>query len=62
MKTFIIIFKLPLTKINPLDIEVFTTLTKLCEKHLDFKYSYLKSKKFPFTYKGWTFYKIEVNN
>lgn len=42
-------------------IELWTALTKLCDAHKEFSYTYLVKFKFPFTYKGWTFEKKEVN-
>jgi hypothetical protein len=42
-------------------IEVFSTLSGLCKLHKWAKYHTLREKKFPFTYKGWRFQKIEVN-
>lgn len=40
-------------------LEVWGTITDLAEAHPDFSYSTLKSKKFPFTYKGWRFVKVK---
>jgi hypothetical protein len=41
-------------------IEIYPTLTKLCDANPEFSYNYLKSKKFPFTYKGYEFIKKEL--
>jgi len=37
-----------------------TSLTKLCKQNTNFNYGYLKSKKYPFTYKGWQFEKRKI--
>lgn len=42
-------------------IEVFTALTKICNIHKEFKYNYIKTLKFPFTYKGYKFQKLNLN-
>ena len=42
------------------NIEAYTALTKLCKDYKEFSYSYIKSKKFPFNYKGYEFLKIKV--
>lgn len=39
-------------------IETWGTLTEICEVHPEFSYHYLKGKKFPFEYKGWSFIKV----
>ena len=39
-------------------VEVWGRITEIAEAHSDFSYSTLKSKKFPFNYKGWRFYKV----
>lgn len=41
--------------------EFWSNLKLLCENHPQFSYDYIKSKKFPFEYKGWDFRKVEVN-
>ena len=41
--------------------EFWSNLKLLCENHPEFSYDYIKSKKFPFEYKGWDFRKVEVN-
>ena len=41
-------------------IELSTTLTKLCLKHNEFSYHYLKRLKFPFLYKGYEFTKQKM--
>ena len=38
-------------------VEVWGCITKICIAHPDFSYHYIKSKKFPFEYKGWKFIK-----
>lgn len=44
-------------------IEVYTGLKKVCNMHPEFVYNTLRahSTRYPFKYKGWTFYKVEVN-
>lgn len=42
--------------------EFWSNLKLLCENHPEFSYEYIKSKKFPFDYKGWSFRKLEVNS
>lgn len=44
-----------------LTIECYSRLTVLCREREEMRYHTLKKKKFPFTYKGWRFQKIEVN-
>jgi len=41
--------------------ECWGSLVKLCDAHPNFSYGYLKSKKFPFQYKGWLFIKVRWN-
>lgn len=41
--------------------EYWSNLKLLCDNHSEFSYEYIKSKKFPFEYKGWEFQKFEVN-
>ena len=41
-------------------IEAFTTLTKACKKYSCFNYGYIKGLKFPFTYRGFGFKKIQL--
>jgi hypothetical protein len=41
--------------------EFWSNLKLLCEHHPEFSYEYIKSKKFPFEYKDWSFRKVEVN-
>lgn len=43
-------------------IELWTQLTDLCKAHDEFSYHYLKAKKYPFEYKGWSFRKIKPND
>lgn len=53
MKTVIIISKGDL-------VGAYKALTHVCKAHKEFSYHYLKSKKFPFVYKGWNFIKEKV--
>jgi len=39
---------------------VYKTLSAACRANDNFSYHYLKSKKFPFTYKGYTFIKSKI--
>lgn len=41
--------------------EFWSNLKLLCKHHPEFSYEYIKSWKFPFDYKGWSFRKAEVN-
>ena len=41
--------------------EVWGRLTKICKAHPEFSYHYLKGKKYPFEYKGWSFKKLKYN-
>ncbi|WP_375585976.1 hypothetical protein [Cyclobacterium xiamenense] len=41
--------------------EFWSGLKLLCRYHPEFSYEYIKSKKFPFEYKGWYFRKEVVN-
>ncbi|MBD3630519.1 hypothetical protein [Cyclobacterium sp.] len=41
--------------------EFWSGLKLLCQYHPEFSYEYIKSKKFPFEYKGWYFRKEVVN-
>jgi len=45
------------TRTNKIDHS--NTLTGLCRRHDNFSYTYLVKKKFPFTYKGWDFVKVD---
>lgn len=38
--------------------EAWGSLTEICKNHKDFRYFSVKSKKFPFNYKGWLFTKV----
>jgi len=40
------------------EIEVWGSVTEMCEKKEGFSYNYLKRQKFPFEYKGLKFYKV----
>jgi hypothetical protein len=44
-------------------IEVYTSLLKVCESHADFTYNTIRkySARYPFIYKGWSFYKVRLN-
>ena len=44
-------------------IEIYTGLKKICDMHVEFQYNTLRkhSARYPFEYKGWKFYKVEVN-
>lgn len=42
-------------------IECWASFPKLCRAHPDFSYEYVRRLKFPFTYKGWKFYKVRWN-
>lgn len=46
--------------ISDTTIKSYSTLTRLCKDNKEFSYSYLKSKKFPFTYKKYKFIKTKV--
>ena len=41
--------------------ESYGSLTELCSDYPNFSYYYLKSKKFPFEYKGFLFEKLKYN-
>ena len=43
-------------------IEVYGSITRLCDYHKDIKLNTVKSKKFPFFYKGYKFQKFNINN
>lgn len=43
---------------NPFDVEIYTTLTGLCSDR-GMSYDWLKTKKFPFDYKGYRFEKLD---
>lgn len=53
MKTVIVITK-------DESVDVYGTLTAVCRDYKQFSYHCLKSKKFPFTYKGMRFYKNKI--
>lgn len=42
------------------NLELFTSLKKLCEHH-NYKYNTLQKKKFPFYYKGYYYVKLKAN-
>lgn len=41
--------------------ELYSSMPKVCEAHPEFSASYVRLKKFPFEYKGWTFSKAKIN-
>lgn len=40
------------------EVDAYGSLTEICRKNKDFSYHYLKSKKYPFSYKGWEFNRV----
>ena len=43
------------------DVQAWSTLTECCKANEHFSYGYIKTLKFPFTYKGYEFYKVRYN-
>lgn len=41
--------------------EHYSSMPKVCEAHPEFSPSYVRLKKFPFEYKGWSFTKVKIN-
>ncbi len=43
------------------EVQAWSTLTECCKANEHFSYGYIKTLKFPFTYKGYEFYKVRYN-